>query len=118
MVYTRPRARLERGTRRWPPELSLAVGEAAVGAGAAAPTPPQRAQLRLVRRAAERRGVQRIRAPASVPLPHPLTHGSPPRTATCNLARRRPRKRPKANAKKEKWGRRGRGRDGDEDGAL
>lgn len=82
VVYTRSRARLERVTRRRPPELGLAVGEAAVGAGAAAPAPPQRAQLRLVRRAAEGRSARRIRAP--VPLPHPLPHGASPRTATCD----------------------------------
>lgn len=55
MVHTRSWARLEGGARGRPSELSLAVGETAVGAGAAAPAPPKRAQLRLVRRAAEGR---------------------------------------------------------------
>jgi hypothetical protein len=58
-----------------PAQLGVAVREAAGVAGTAAAL-PQRAQLRLVRRPAEGRRARRIRAPASVPLPHPLPHGS------------------------------------------
>ncbi|BAS99166.1 Os06g0682850, partial [Oryza sativa Japonica Group] len=50
-AHTRSTARRERGTRRRATELGVAVGEAAGGAVALA-LPPQRAQLRLVRRAA------------------------------------------------------------------